>query len=105
MNNRFSKVLDHGREHYDYIIIDTAPLYLVTDTLLIGHLADLFIYVIRANFLDKRMLKRTKDLFENKRLSNMAIVLNDVDYKKSGYGYGYGYGGRKEKKWWQKKIV
>jgi tyrosine-protein kinase Etk/Wzc len=91
MNGRFEKVLAFGKENYDYVIVDTPPVSLVTDTLLLSHHADLFIYVIRVNYLDKRLLKVPKNMFENKRLPNMALLLNDTNYKKSGYGYAYGY--------------
>ena len=91
-NGRFDEVIAHGKANYDYIIIDTAPVNIVTDTLLLGHHADLFVFVIRANFLDKRLLKIPKTMYENKRLPNMAILINDTNYEKRGYGYGYGYG-------------
>lgn len=106
-NGRFDEVIAHGKANYDYIIIDTAPVNIVTDTLLLGHHADLFVFVIRANFLDKRLLKIPKTMYENKRLPNMAILINDTNYEKRGYGYGYGYGyGQKEvnKSWWKKKF-
>lgn len=92
LNGRFERVIEYGKENYDYMIVDTAPVQLVTDTLLISHYADLFIYVVRANYLDKRLLNIPKKLYENNRLNNMALLLNDTDYKKGGYGYGYGYG-------------
>jgi capsular exopolysaccharide synthesis family protein len=91
MNGRFEDVFAYGKAHYDYIIVDTAPVNMVTDTLLLSHHADLCLYVIRANYLDKRMLEIPKKLFTEKRLPNMAMVLNDSNYKR-GYGYGYGYG-------------
>ena len=91
-NGRFDEVIAYGKANYDYIIIDTAPVNIVTDTLLLGHHADLFVFVIRANFLDKRLLKIPKTMYENKRLPNMAILINDTNYEKRGYGYGYGYG-------------
>jgi capsular exopolysaccharide synthesis family protein len=106
-NGRFDEVIAYGKANYDYIIIDTAPVNIVTDTLLLGHHADLFVFVIRANFLDKRLLKIPKTMYENKRLPNMAILINDTNYEKRGYGYGYGYGyGQKEvnKPWWKKKF-
>jgi len=106
-NGRFDEVLAYGKKTYDYIIIDTAPVNIVTDTLLLGHHAHLFIFVIRANFLDKRMLKIPKMMYENKRLPNMAILINDTNYEKKGYGYGYGYGyGERESKktWWEKIL-
>ncbi|MGB0880109.1 MAG: polysaccharide biosynthesis tyrosine autokinase, partial [Polaribacter sp.] len=91
--------------YYDYVIVDTAPINLVTDTLLISKYADMFLYVVRANYLDKRLLAIPEELYTEKRLKNMAIVLNDVDPRK-GYGYGYGgYGyGQQEEKPWYKKI-
>lgn len=91
MNGRFDEVMEYAKNNYDYIIVDTAPINLVTDTLLISDYADLFIYVIRANHLDKRLLEVPKMLYNEKRLNNMSILVNDVDSDK-GYGYGYGYG-------------
>ncbi len=52
----------------------------------------MFLYIVRANYLDKRLLAVPQELYKNKRLPNMSIVLNDTDPKRS-YGYGYGYGG------------
>ena len=107
-NGRFDEVLAYGKKNYDYIIIDTAPVNIVTDTLLLGHHADLFIFVIRANFLDKRLLKIPKTMYENKRLPNMAVLINDTNYEKRGYGYGYGYGyGQPDSKrpWWKRIIA
>ena len=91
MNGRFEDIVKYGKEHYDYVIVDTAPVSLVTDTLLIANQADITMYVVRANYLDKRMLAIPKDLYRENRLKNMAMVINDVDFSK-GYGYGYGYG-------------
>lgn len=91
MNGHFDKIIQYGRENYDFVIVDTAPVSLVTDTLLISDNADLTVYVTRANYLDKRMLNVPKELFEEGKLKNLAFVLNDVDFAK-GYGYGYGYG-------------
>ncbi|WP_435415583.1 GumC family protein [Polaribacter aestuariivivens] len=96
-------------ENYDYIVVDTAPVNLVTDTLLIAKYADMFLYVVRANYLDKRLLEVPEQLYKSKRLPNMSIVLNDTDPKRSyGYGYGgYGYGYLTEgkSKPWYKKIL
>jgi capsular exopolysaccharide synthesis family protein len=92
MNNRFQEVLSYGEENYDYIIVDTAPLSLVTDTQIISTHADLFIYVVRANFLDKRLLKNSELSSKLGRIDNKAIILNQSDHKRKGYGYGYGYG-------------
>jgi tyrosine-protein kinase Etk/Wzc len=91
------------KTQYDYIIVDTAPVSLVTDTLLIAKHADCFLFVIRANFLEKRMLNIANDLYMEKKLPNMCLLLNDTDSTK-GYGYGYGYGIKTKKKPWYKKL-
>ena len=106
MNGRFEDVLAYGKENYDYVIVDTAPINIVTDTLLLSKQSDLFIYVIRANFLDKRLLEIPQKLYQEKRLPNMAVLLNDTDFERGyGYGYGYGYADKESsKKWWQKIV-
>jgi len=91
MNGRFDELIAYGKENYDFVVVDTAPVKLVTDTFLISQYADLFIYVIRANYLDKRLLELPERLYQEKRLPNMAILLNYSDILK-GYGYDYGYG-------------
>ena len=91
------------RAQYDYIIVDTAPVSLVTDTLLVAKHADCFIYVARANFLEKRMLNIANDLYKSNKLPNMCILLNDTDSTK-GYGYGYGYGVNVKKVSWYNKL-
>ena len=96
-NGRFSKLINEAKEDYDYVIVDTAPTILVTDTMLISTLADATIYIARANFTDKSLLKYSKELFETGKLKNMAYVINGVGASRSygysyNYGYGYGYG-------------
>jgi capsular exopolysaccharide synthesis family protein len=103
MNGRFDQIFAYAKENYDYIIVDTAPIKLVTDTLLLSHHADLSLYVIRNNYLDKRLLDIPRRLSNEKRLRNMAILINGVDSKRS-YGYGYGYGEAIPKKKWWKRI-
>lgn len=102
MNGRFEELISYAKTKYDYIIVDTAPVSLVSDTLLLSVKADLFLYVIRANHIDKRLLEIPKKLLKENKLTNMSVVLNDSDLKK-GYGYGYGYGyGEKKASWWKK---
>lgn len=91
MSSRTKDMFTYLKENFDYIIVDTAPVSLVTDTLLIAQNADSFVYVIRANKLDKKMLEIPEGLHRDKKLPNMSILLNDTDSTK-GYGYGYGYG-------------
>ena len=80
-------------ERYDYILLDTAPVGLVTDTLIIARVADASIYVCRADYTAKNDLNLANKLYDEGKLKNMSIVLNGVDMKKRKYGYYYGYGG------------
>ncbi len=80
------------KRDYDYIIVDTAPVGMVTDTIQISKFADLTIYVVKANYLDKRMLHIPEKLHSENKLQNMAILINGSDHSKGAYGYGYGYG-------------
>ncbi|MDT0559372.1 polysaccharide biosynthesis tyrosine autokinase [Ichthyenterobacterium sp. W332] len=98
-NGNFENIIEEAKDLYDYIIVDTAPTILVTDTMLISDLADATIYIARANFTEKNLLNFSKDLSESGKLKNMAYVLNGVGANKSynysyNYGYGYGYGGK-----------
>ena len=91
-NGRFTKLLEEAKDEYDYIIVDTAPTILVTDTMLISQLADATIYLTRANYTEKNLLKFSKDLSDSGKLKNMAYVINSVGLGNSyGYGYNYGY--------------
>jgi Mrp family chromosome partitioning ATPase len=101
MSNRVKELFDYASERYEYIIVDTAAIGLVTDTLLISKYADLFIFVAKANYITKKQLELAQRMYTENRLPNMTILLNNVDHKK-GYGYGYGYGNHpKKKKWWK----
>lgn len=92
-NGRFKKLIEEAREEFDYVVVDTAPTILVTDTMLISQLADATIYIARANYTEKNLLKFSKELSESGKLKNMAYVINSVGANKSqGYGYNYGYG-------------
>ncbi|WP_412560025.1 GumC family protein [Winogradskyella sp. MIT101101] len=91
-NGRFKKLIEEAKEVYDYIVVDTAPTILVTDTMLISQLADATIYLARANYTEKNLLKFSKELSESGKIKNMAYVINSVGASKSyGYGYNYGY--------------
>jgi capsular exopolysaccharide synthesis family protein len=91
-NGRFKKLIEEAREVYDYVVVDTAPTILVTDTMLISQFADATIYLTRANYTEKNLLKFSKELSESGKLKNVAYVINSVGASKSqGYGYNYGY--------------
>ena len=88
---------------FDYIIIDTAPSMLVTDTLLLNKHADTTVYVVRANYTDKKLLEFSYDAIQTKKLQNVALVINDVTMSNFGYGNKYGYTYTATKKtFWQK---
>ena len=108
MSGKVRDLFNEVKNDYDFIIIDTAPVNLVTDTLLIAKYSDMTLYVTRANHLDKSMLSVPQTLYKEQKLPNMAMLLNDTDIKKGyGYGYGYGdvYGGDVVKKPWYKRIL
>ena len=86
------ETMDILKEHYDYIIIDTAPVGLVTDTLALGRIANATIYVCRADYTQKSSFGLINGLAYEKKMPNMSIVLNGVDLSKKKYGYYYGYG-------------
>lgn len=80
------------KEKYDYVLLDTAPVGLVTDTLIISRVADASVYICRADVTAKNDIQFINRLHEEGKLNNLAIVLNGVDMKKRKYGYYYGYG-------------
>ncbi len=89
MGDNVKKLFDELKSKYDYIIVDTPPVGIVTDALLLNSYADLFIYVARANVLEKKALDQIERLYKEERLNNMALVVNGTKQKK-GYEYGYG---------------
>src|SRR5690554_532591 len=103
MSNRVQELFDEVSTQYDYIIVDTAAVGLVTDTLLISKFADLFIFVVKAGYITKKQLQLAQRMYTEKRLPRMNILLNSVDHRK-GYGYGYGYGTKPVKKRWWKLV-
>ena len=86
------QTMEQLKEHYDYILIDTAPVGLVTDTLALGRISNATVYVCRADFTQKASFGLINSLSMEKKLPNMSIVLNGVDLSKKKYGYFYGYG-------------
>ena len=94
------KLIDDLRQNFDYIVIDTAPIGVVSDSFLLNRLTDVTLYVVRAEFTPKKDIEDATILYKKKKLKNMYFVLNDVDLTKhtyrygygKKYGYGYGYG-------------
>ena len=80
------------KANFDYVILDTAPVGMVTDTLLIGRVADLSVYVCRADYTHKAEFTLINELAENNKLPNLCIAVNGLDLNSRKYGYYYGYG-------------
>ena len=86
------KAIEILKKNFDYVIRDTAPIGMVTDTLLIGRVADLSAYVCRADYTHKAEYTLINELFHEQKLPNLCTIINGVDLKKRKYGYYYGYG-------------
>lgn len=99
LRSRLDQLLDELSPNFDYVLIDGVPYGVVADAAITNRIADLTIFVLRAEVLDKRSLPELQNLYDTKVLKNMAVILNGVTKNSSGYGYGYGYGyGNKPKK-------
>ena len=91
--NSLDIIINLLKEKYDYIMIDTAPVGLVTDTLQIARVVDASIYMCRADYTPKSSFNLINALANENKFPNMAIVLNGIDMSKRKYSYYYGYGG------------
>ena len=98
MDDRLDELIVELRKHYDYIVVDNVPIGIIADAMIANRIADLTLFVVRAGRLDRRQLPDIEKLYEEKKLKNMALVLNGTNPKRPGYGYGYGYGYSKDKK-------
>jgi capsular exopolysaccharide synthesis family protein len=107
-NGRYQKLIEQMSSQYTYIIIDSAPLMLVSDTLSIADTADATLYVVRSGVSKNILIDFANDLVRDSKLSNVSFVINDVSRRAGGYGYnysyGYGYSQTKDKKSWWSKI-
>jgi len=102
-NGRYAKLLESLKYDYEFIILDTAPLMLVTDSFLISDVADATVYVTRSEVTEKAFIDFANSSKESGKIKNAGFVLNDVHKTNFGYGNKYGYGYQQDKeKWWQK---
>lgn len=97
-SERLDELFAELRNRYDYVIVDSAPIALVGDTFLLSRIADMTVYVTRANYTTFELIDFVNQTHEQQRLPKMVAVLNGADAKKVGYGYGYGYGHNKAKR-------
>lgn len=96
-SERLDQLFAELRQRYDYVIIDSAPVAMVSDTFQLSRVADMTIYVCRARYTTFDLIDFLNQVHEQKRLPNIVTVLNGVNAKSIGYGYGYGYGGNNSK--------
>ncbi|MCX8523558.1 polysaccharide biosynthesis tyrosine autokinase [Chryseobacterium formosus] len=104
-NGRLDELLEliKAENKYKYIVLDTAPLLLVTDSFLIADKSDAIVYVTRSEVTENSYIEFLNNSIEDDKLKNVGIVLNGVKESNFGYGNKYGYGyNAEEKKWWQK---
>ena len=117
LDPKLGELFQYVRKHFDAVIVDTAPVGLVSDAMVIGDHADCTLYILRQGYTFKKQLELIDELYKHKKLPRLSILLNDVKggtgyggygYGNYGYGYGYGYGHgeyfeseKKRKRWWQ----
>jgi len=93
MSSNLKTILEQLEEHYDYIILDTPPIGLVTDAMMLMKMSDINLFVFRAKFSKRDFIKNINRFVNDHKLKNSGIILNGLELnKKFGYGYGYGYG-------------
>jgi len=104
-NGKLNELLEiiKKQNKYKYIVLDTAPLLLVTDSFLIADKSDAIVYVTRSEITEKSYLEFLNNSIEDNKLKNVGIVINGIKESNFGYGNKYGYGYNAEEiKWWQK---
>lgn len=109
-NSNFESLIEEAKSLYDFIILDTAPVQIVSDTLNFSQLADVTVYVSKFDFTDKSSIVRLNNFIKKGQLKNVGILINQVNSQSSygynygiNYGYGYDYQEKKAKKSWFKK--
>lgn len=107
-NSNFESLIEEAKTLYDFIILDTAPIQIVSDTLNFSYLADVTVFVVKYDYTDKNNLNQVSNFIKKDQLKNVGIVINGVNMKTAyGYGYGMSYGYQYEeakvKKPWYKK--
>ena len=105
---RLDELFVELRKRYNCIVVDSAPVAMVSDTFLLARVSDMTVYVSRANYTTTDLIDFLNQTYEQKRLPNIISVLNGIEAHKTGYAYGYGYGygyglQTTKKKWWQLK--
>lgn len=104
LDPKIASLFEYAKREFDVVVIDTAPVGLVSDAITLGKFADATIYIVRHDYTQKRQIQLIEDLYTTQKLPSLSVVINDIKiklgyggyYGYGGYGYGYGYGyGRK----------
>ena len=95
LSGRIDQMISELKQKYDYVIIDSAPIGLVSDTFSLGKFSDVVLYVSRANYTKRSFIKYLNSVVERGQLKNVAIIVNDTNPKLS-HVYGYGYGAKND---------
>lgn len=93
LSDRLDQLIEELRKRYDYVIIDSAPVGVISDSFNVVRVTDVTVYVTRANYTKFSDVKYMNSVAEDKRLKNVSVVLNGT---KARQGYGYGYGEKKQ---------
>ena len=88
-SDKVDRMIEKLRGSYDYILIDSAPVGMVSDTFMLARVSDATVYVTRANYTTFSDLDFAESIYQEKRLRKLSVVINGTEAKK-GYGYGYG---------------
>ena len=100
---KMDQLFEWARANFDVVVIDSAPLGVVSDALTLAKFSDATLYIIRQQYTLKKMVELIDKQYQQKRLPNMAIVINDVK-SEGGYGYGYGYGYARKSGYFEKDV-
>jgi len=92
LSQKTVRLFEYLRQNFDYIIIDTAPVGLVTDALLLEKFVDLSVFIVRHKYSFKAVIPFIDKLYKEKKFRNMGVIVNGIKKDGGGYGYGYGYG-------------
>lgn len=102
LHENVTRLFKELRQQFDAIIVDSAPIGLVSDAVTLGRYTDGTIYIVRHNYTLKKQIQLIEDIYQNSKLPHLSIIINDINsrggyggyygYGSYGYGYGYGYG-------------
>ena len=86
------ELIQNLQKDYKFIIMDTPPVGLVTDGLILMKHSDVNLFIVRQAYTTKKMINKIDDLFNEKNIKNLNLIINDVNFNSRNYGYDYGYG-------------